>query len=372
MKKFFVFLIAIFLIFCCIRTVYALDEGYYSTITFSINSIGKEGLDYNENQLQGEYTQNVVREKSMDFLTNDGYKRRIYNHYERVALPPYSKVDIGYYWFNNTPETLDVETIRIPFSRQVQNKGDVSKLLYDIGFQEGVTCTESICKGGRYLDVEGIGLVSSDIALSPREGVVIETVTIMPAIEITEYEIEYLSEYTSQITLHIKNNTDEYLTDVLINYNGPVGKELDFESYEEKILTVFKHCPLIDNQVNCGTMRIIDNNTKMRCMIYGSPWDGYINPDSFTVFNKINDQWIAGAKVQPSLETFCIQRIPYRYTTEEMIIDIEPEKPEITQEQYWKDLLDIDVLPITSFKFNKLDRFLTLLKPLRVDNLKVI
>jgi hypothetical protein len=107
-------------------------------------------------------------------------------------------------------------------------------------------------------------------------------------------------------------------------------------------------------------------------MVYGSPWDGYVNPDSISVFNKIDDQWITGAKTQPSLESFCIQRLPYKYSTEELVVDFEPEEPEITQEEYWRDLLDIDVLPITSYKFDRLNKYLTLLKLLRVDNLKVI
>lgn len=372
MKTILKFLIAILLMCNCFKLVYALDEGYYSTISLSINSIGKEGLEYDEDQIVGDFTENVVREKTMDFLTNDGYRRRTYNHYERVSLPPYSKVDVGYYWYNNTPETVDVETIRVPFSRQIQSRGDVSKLLYDVGFEEGVTCTEDICRGGKYLDIEGVGLVSSDMQQSAKEGIVIATVTIKPAIEITHYEIEYMSEDMSQLTLYIQNNTDEYLTDILIKYKGEISKRLNFDPYEERVLTLYKYCPLIDNQINCGSMKITDNNTKAQCMVYGSPWDGYVNPDSISVFNKIDDQWIVGAKTQPSLESFCIQRLPYKYTTEELVIDFKPEEPEMTQDEYWRDLLDIDVLPITSYKFGKLNKYLTLLKPLRVDNLKVI
>ncbi len=99
----------------------------------------------------------------MDQLTDDGYRRRIYNKNQYIAVPPFSKIDIGYYWYNNTPDTVDVENIRIPMSRQIQDKGDATYILEDIGFEEGLTETATHYKGGKYLDVEGVGLISSDM-----------------------------------------------------------------------------------------------------------------------------------------------------------------------------------------------------------------
>lgn len=358
--------------------VFALDEGFYSTISFAIRSTDVEGLEYDSEDIVGASTFDAILNKNMDFLTNDGYKRRAYNHDQYVALPPFSQIDIGYFWFNNTPDTLDVEKIRIPMSRQVQGRGDLTSLLYDIGFQEGVTESDLCNKGGKYLEVEGVGLLDSDMHRDAKNGVVIETVTIQPPVEITKYEIEYFNEYaSSRILLYVKNNTEEYLEDIELNYRPTVNRTLDLEANEETVEEVYKQCTLIGNELNCGSIRIIDNHTKARCAIYGSPWDGYLNPDSITVFNKINGQWVAGAKVQPTVESFCIQRIPYKYTTEDMIVYLEPEEPEPqepekTTKEYWEGLLNIDILPITNKFFTILDRYKALLKPSRVDNLKVL
>jgi hypothetical protein len=360
------------IIFCLLLLtpveVYALDDGFYSTISLSIGSIGRERVDYKESDVVGQNTYNVVRENTMDNLTNDGYKRRVYNQYQRAALPPFSKIDIGYYWYNNTTEGVNVEAIRIPLSREIQSRGDATDILYDIGFEDGLTCTESICKGGKYVDFEGVGLLSSDMYKDPKKGIVIGSLTIKLPVEITKFEIEYLSEYTSKILIYVKNTTGQQLEDVWINYKGEVSKIVDLEGYQEVVLEVYKRCTLEENSINCGTVRIIDRNVKTHCIMYGSPWDSYQYQDSITVFNKIGGQWISGAQIQPTVESFCIQRIPYVYTTEEMVAYIEPQE-EVTTEQYWQELLDIDVLPITSYTFDKFDRLLTLLKPSRIDTL---
>lgn len=347
----------------------AVDSAYFSTITFSIGSLPTENLTYSSNKVVGEYTDNLLRDKNIDFLTSDSYRRRTYNHYERVSVPPYSEVDIGYYWYNNTPDTVDVETIRLPLSKGDPSEGDLTNILYDIGFEQGETCSNTLCRDGKYIDIDGVGLISSDMYKDRKRGVVIETLTVLPSVEITKYEIQYSIEHLSKITLYVQNSTGDSLSGIWINYSGVSNILLNFEPYESKVLEVYKRCELIDDHINCGSMRIHDWDSQEHCMAFGSSWDDYLDPDSISVLNKIGDEWIFGAQTQPTLDTFCIERIPYVFTTEELIVDIEPEEPEVTQEEYWRDLLDIDILPITSYRFRKLDRYLTLLKPLRIDNL---
>lgn len=360
------------ILFNLISPVLALDNAFYSTISFSIRSIGKERMTYSSSDILGEYTYDVVRKKNIGDLTSDEYKTRIYNQYHHVSLPPYSEIDIGYYWYNNTPETLNVETIRVPMSRQSQNRGDITDLVYDIGFQEGITVTSTHQKGGKFLDVEGIGLLSSDMHGNLKRGIILETLTVKLPIEITKYDIEYLGEYNSRIWIHVRNATNQQLKNVWINYKGDVSQIIDLEPYEEKVLETYKQCNLLGDELNCGTVRIIDNNTKTECTMYGTPWDNYYQPDSITVFNKIDDSWFSGAQIQPEFESFCIQRIPYTYTTEEIIVEIEPEEPVLTKEEYWENLLGIDILPITSHQISKFERYLTLLKPLIIDTLEVL
>jgi len=89
MRKYtFLFVVLIFLLFPL--KIFAVDEGFYSTISFGIKSTDVEGLEYDPEAVVGANTFEAVLSKNMDFLTNDGYKRRIYNHYQYVAVPPFS------------------------------------------------------------------------------------------------------------------------------------------------------------------------------------------------------------------------------------------------------------------------------------------
>lgn len=367
MKK---FSLLIFLLFILIspNTVYALDEKFYSTISFSINELETERVQpyRTPNKISGEYTKDIISNTSIEDLTNDDLDSRIYNKYERVTVRPLSTVDVGYYWYNNTQDELDIDTIRIPLSRQTVYRGDITEVLPDLPFKWGITYAESLKKGGNYLDVEGIGLVSPN----SRGAVIIETFTVPVPIEITDYEIEYMNETMSKITFRVRSLVSQYLDNVLINYAGNIDIRINFTSYEEFTLTVYKECDLEGNKVNCGPMRIKDPNLKTACMIYGSTWSGYIHPDSITVFNNIGDSWIAGSGVQPDRGSFCITKLPYMYTTDDMIGYVD--HSEVSDDVYWKNLLDIDVLPITSYSENIFDRFLGLIKHNIVDNLKVI
>ncbi len=368
------YILSIFLLLLFFNPVFALDKGFYSTISLSLQPIEKEGLIYNEYDVIGQYTEDVVRENTMDFLTTDGYRQRLYNRLERVTVPPFTKVDIGYYWYNNTPESIEVEKVRIPLSREIQYRGDVTDILYDIGFQEGVTCTNDICRGGKYVEFDGPGLISSNMYQNARRGIVIGTLTVEPSVEITEYEITDFGGKYFKLKIYIQNNTDEYLKNVWINYKGSVSKIIELEAYEEKVLEdLYKECEYTDEYINCGKMKIYDNNTKAHCWVYGSSWNNYLRPDSISLFNKINNEWVLGAQTKPEVESFCIQRLPYRYWTEDMIVYKEP-PPEIETDQYWENLLDIDVLPITGIEIStskyKLNSFFRLLKPFRIDNLK--
>jgi hypothetical protein len=373
MKKFFtIILLNLLVVFCLPIQIYALDEGFYSTISFVINTIDKEGLVYKITDVEGGYTYDSVFSKSIADITDSTYQTRTYGQLDKVALPSYAQINIGYYWYNNTPNTVNVESVRIPLSRQIVNRGDITPKIYDIGFGDEVTDADILRKGGKYLEVEGPGLIDSDIGQEPEHGVVLATLTVRPPIEITEYDIRYISEHISEVVMHVRNNTSRDINNIWLNFEKDESVILDFSPYEEKDIMVYKKCILNDTNVNCGGVRIINRGTSLDCALYGSVWDGYINPDSVSVFSKIDNLWRAGAILRPTFNSFCIERIPYKYTTPELIVEIEQSEPEITDQQYWEQLLGMNILPITSKSFNRLDKYLTLLKPSRIDNLRVL
>jgi hypothetical protein len=355
--------------------VFAFEENFYSTITFTIGSVGEEGLQYDESKLEGDNTFETITFNTIDNFLGGIYPSRAANISDKVAVPPYSTVDVGYFWFNNTQQEYVIDEIRLPISKENSHKGDLSSIIFDIGFQEGETCTPDICKYGKYLDVEGIGIVSAGMGIYPGNGVVIASYTVKPPVEITKYEVEYYDEYLSKVTLYIQNNTSEFLRDVRLNYKTIVDKILDFSPYEEIVLQLFKRCTLEENSINCGSMTIYDNNTNTECVVDGYPYINHIDRDTISQFNKIEGEWFTGLRTEERGDSFCITRIPYIYTTEDMIVYIEPEEPEepdITPIEYWRELLNIDILPITGFQVDKFQRYIRLLKPLGIDNLNIL
>jgi hypothetical protein len=373
MKKYLLLILSFFLLLSNATFVRALDEGFYSTISFTIGSTDTEDLTYKSSEIVGEYTYQGIYCKKISDLTDSTYQTRIYNELTSINLPPYAEINVGYYWYNNTPNTVNVESVRIPLSSQIDNRGDLSSLLFDIGFKKGVT-EANIPKGGKYLEVEGPGLIESDMGQVPGNGIVLTTLTVRPPIEISEYEIEYIDEYISRVTMHVKNTTPRDFADIWVNFEYDESVIFDLDAYEEREISVYKRCTLSETEVNCGNIRIINRTHSLECVMFGSAWEGYINPDSVSVFSKVDGQWTTGAIVRPSFQSFCIRRIAYVQTTPELIVEIEaPQQPEIqTTEEYWQELLNIDVLPVTSKQFNKLAYYLTLLKPFRIDNLRVL
>lgn len=364
-----------FFLLLSFNNVYAIDEGFHSTISFTIGEIGKEGVSYNPDQIVGEYTEDVVLKKSIGYLTNDFYKSRIFNKTTSVALPPFSTLDIGYYWYNNTQEDLDIDKIRIPLAREMDGRGDATNLLYENEGQEfvaGITCSNAPCKGGKYVDIDGVGILSSGVGKSPKHGVIIDSFTLKPAIEIARWEVEIWDENLSELTLYVRNNTDQILGNVWINYKGSVSKIIEFQPHEERKLVVYKQCILSETDANCGSIRIIDPNTKTECIGYGSDWGNYLRPDSITVWSNIGGEWVSGAQTQPDMETFCIQRIPYNYITKELIVYFDPPETPPTQQEYWQNLLGLETLPITSYGFNIFEKYLRLIKPVFTDNLNIL
>ncbi len=372
-----IFLLSIFFFSIpSVGCIYALEEGFYSTISFTIGEVApREEVSHEPTHIEGEYTSEVLSHtKILAHLTMDSHRSRIFDRLTMLALPPFSQVDIGYYWYNYTPDEVNVETIRIPLSREHIPRGDMTQLLYENPNQEfkwGITHSDGPSKGGKYVDIEGVGLVQSDIDTGMDTGVIIESFTTKPSVVLDKWEIEVLNERLSKVTLYVKNITGEYLQDIWINYKDSVCKSIDLEGYSGYKQGVYKKCVVSEDSVNCGTIKIIDRNTKAHCIAYGSDWDNYLKPDSISVWNKIEGEWTIGAQFQPGRESLCLRRLPYAYRTEELIAEYNPPEPPPTQEEYWKDILGLELLPITSYQ-SGMKSFLRLIKPLFTDNLNTI
>ncbi|MCD4756289.1 hypothetical protein K8R20_01590 [bacterium] len=365
----------LFLSISPIHHIYALDEGFYSTISFTIGELpSREDISYEPMHIEGEYTSDVLSHTVLSHLTQDNYKSRIFDKMTMLAIPPLSQVDIGYYWYNYTPDEVDIETIRIPLSREHIPNGDMTQLFYENPnqeFEEGITYSDGPSRGGKYVDIEGVGLLSSDMDSGMSRGVVIESFTMKPSLELYEWKVKVLSENLSELTLYVRNITKESLQDIWIFYDEGSHLIMDFDEYEEHQMVVHKRCVVGEESVNCGIIRLMDRNTKAHCMVRGSDWDNYLKPESISVWSKIEGEWIGGARFQPDRESLCIRRLPHVYKTKELIAEYNPPIPPSTQEEYWEDILGLEILPITNHQSGR-DNFWRLIKPLFTDNLNIL
>ena len=219
-KRAFSLILIFFFLSLTVSSIFALEEGFYSTISFTINKLPDKNVTYDINQLRGDMTQETVRKRNiLDFTIGENFNR-LSGINTDVSVPPFSEIGIGYYWYNNTDQIVDVEKIRVPINLKAQDVGDQSDFFGEVNIFAGKTCAGDICREGKFLEIDGLGLVSPDIGQQPRNGVLIKSLEIVPTIEIYDWEIIPFEENIYKVKLYIRNNTQQVLRNMSINVDG--------------------------------------------------------------------------------------------------------------------------------------------------------
>jgi hypothetical protein len=293
----------------------ALNE-YYQTTAITVSYFPdhyeyEKGITYDLSEIYGLDTYDVLNDYSIGGLTTMWYSRRVPNVVDRVAGPPGTVIDILYLYFNDTKHDVDISKIVIPFSRNIPSMGNWNNIVthfsntaifrsIDVSFDNKV-----IRKEGMLKKYEGLGLVANG-AMGSR---ILDTIMISNPLEVVSTQIQELDGYLN-IQILIRNNSTEKLNDIIFEH--------------EEYVEVFTLLPAdeifleynLEKKEDLGYYRITNPNTKTECVIYGSNYYNWLQPNAVTVLAYREDGgWINGAHVQPVGESFCITRLPYSTTS---------------------------------------------------------
>ena len=103
---------------------------FFQATAFTVEEFPKqEVVLYDETQTLGDNTSSVLNGKSIFSLTNMGYTRRIPGIADKVYGPPGTRVDVLYFYQNDTGHSVDIKEIAIPLSRSIVLNGDLTKII---------------------------------------------------------------------------------------------------------------------------------------------------------------------------------------------------------------------------------------------------
>ncbi len=290
---------------------------FFQATTLTVEKFPEQGnISFNEDELFGQNTTNILDTQSVFTLTNMGYMRRIPNIADRVYGPPGTRVDILYFYQNNTGHSVDIKEIAIPVSRNLISDGDISKS-FNIVTQEGAVPylhgSNVLYRTGKFKFYESIG----DIQDSQGGSILLDSWYIQNPLEIELLKVEKISSVIN-LKIKVKNITeDEYLSNLAFKHKE-YEEVFALVPFEEKYLEY----SLVSEENVLEPFSITNPNIKERCAILGGSYYKWYFTDSISVLVKReNDMWVAGGYVQPAVESMCIKRIGYKIASEEIRLD---------------------------------------------------
>ena len=289
---------------------------FFQATALTVENFPQQGvISFDEDQLFGQNTTNILNTQSIFTLANMGYTRRIPNIADGVSAPPGTRVDLLYFYQNNTGHSVNIKEIVAPLSRGIVSNGDISKLLNVSGEERNIEFLFSgnnLSRGGKYMSYDGLG----DVANGGGGGILLDSWYIQNPLTVELLKAEKVSDMVN-IIIKVKNITeDEYFTN--LNFSHKEYQEIfALMPSEEKYIEYS-----LRNEGNIlEPFTLANPNVKERCAVLGANYYQWYATDSISVFAKReNDMWVGGGYVQPEVESICIKRIGYELRSEGIML----------------------------------------------------
>lgn len=290
---------------------------FFQATALSVEKFPEQGeISYDESQLLGQNTTNILNTQSVFTLANMGYTRRIPNVVDKVYGPPGTRVDLLYFYQNSTGHSVNIKEIAIPLSRSIVSNGDISRLLDVKGEDRSMGFLFSgnnLSRNGKYVSYEGIGNIQSGVG----GGILLDSWYIQNPLTVELLKAEQVSDMVN-LRVKVKNITeDEYLTN--LNFKHKEYQELfTLMPSEERYLEY----SLKSDKDILEPFSLANPNVKERCAVLGGNYYQWYFTDSISVFAKReNNIWVGGGYVQPAIESICVKRIEYELKSKEIQLD---------------------------------------------------
>ena len=261
---------------------------FFQATALTVEKFPEQGeISYDESQLLGQNTTNILNTQSVFTLANMGYTRRIPNVVDKVYGPPGTRVDLLYFYQNSTGHSVNIKEIAIPLSRSIVSNGDISRLLDVKGEDRSMGFLFSgnnLSRNGKYVSYEGIGNIQSGVG----GGILLDSWYIQNPLTVELLKAERVSDIVN-LKVKVKNITeDEYLTN--LNFKHKEYQEVFalLPSEEKDIEYSFKG----DGNI-LEPFSLVNPNVKERCAVLGGNYYQWHYTDSISVFAKReNDIWV--------------------------------------------------------------------------------
>lgn len=304
------------------------QNNFYSTISYTLDDVLPEKIvtdtgvvTYNPSDIFASST-NALLHTDVSQLFQDSIRRRINSNGTYIALPPGSTVDVIYHYWNNSTHPIDIEEIKIAYTR-----GHISFIGYLTEFgsfnsEEYILNPVILNYFGKSFSRKGVfrkypGL--RDISSESKGSLVVDSFRIKLPLEISNPVAERI-ENGVKVTVLIKNVTNGVLNNVSFEH-GDFKDVFTLQPNQEKGLEYILFGDFYDG--NLGSFVLKDGNISRKCTVLGNNWYDNFSPESISVFSKRSDGgWVSGGSMGPSQESFCMQRNPYTFTSN----NIETEK----------------------------------------------
>lgn len=285
---------------------------FFQATALTVENFPEQGeVFFDEDELFGQNTTNILNTQSIFTLASMGYTRRIPNIADRVCGPPGTRVDLLYFYQNNTGHSVNIKEIAIPLSRSILSNGDLSKILNVSGVErnmEFMFSGNNLSRMGKYLSYDGLG----DIANGVGGGFLLDSLYIRNPLNVELLKVEKVSDMVN-IEIKIKNVTeDEYLTNLNLKHKT-YEESFALSPQEEKYV---KYSLEYDGD-KVESFVVSNPNVKEICSVLGGNYYQWYATESISVFAKReNDKWVGGGYVQPAVESICVKRIGYKLRSE--------------------------------------------------------
>jgi hypothetical protein len=290
---------------------------YRQATTVSIDTLPSTTQDsynisYDTELISGYSTQEVFEQLTIEDITDMNYWKRIPDIADNVSGPPGTKIDIGYFFYNQAGHQVEVSKVVIPFSKEDPEEGNWLNVVLvndPLPVQRSISMlwdNRNLTKSGLLKEYIGPGVLEENL----RGSTILDTLTISNPIQVSDVQSEVVGNVV-EMRITIENLGNEVLGNLHFehltfshNFTILPSQEIQLEYVLEEV-------------EDLGHFQIENPNEQRECAIQGIAKYQWIQTKGITVLAYREDRggWVMGSYLIPEQESFCITRIPYTLTS---------------------------------------------------------
>lgn len=295
---------------------------YIPAIGIAISEL-PTNVDYDQTLIKG-VVQNWITTHSLDAVADYrlGSVKRFRDIAGSVAVPPGTKLAIGYWWYNFSGHTINISDSNLIVSQNREGY-DITKLLSGSYANDSFRFKYSgywLTRSGKSINTGALGNFSSNSAGNLPKGRVIKTVEVIDPLNVNveEYSCKINNDGTGtyEAWLAVKNRTAYALSSIAISGQNPI-----LEPFTEARIPVSQQFIAQYNQTYTPTPITIEENSKItECATDGSDRGDTHDPSTRIMLVDRNDSGSSSWRgLQPDFASvprgkfFCITKIPYSF-----------------------------------------------------------